>query len=116
VNDWRDQEVRNEARSRDRNEWIEGIHGEMGDGDRIETYVCECGDATCVERIRLTVPEYEAVRGYSTRFAIAVDHENPEIDQLVAEFRAYSVVQKIAGRPARIARQTDQRHGVRGEG
>ena len=48
-------------------------------------YVCECGDATCVERIRLTRQEYEAVRDYSTRFAIAVDHENPEIDQLVTE-------------------------------
>jgi hypothetical protein len=113
VNDWRDQEVRNEARSRDRNEWIEGIRGEMGEEAPTEMYVCECGDATCVERIRLTRQEYEAVRDYSTRFAIAVDHENPEIDQLVTEGGRYSVVQKIAGRPARIARQTDQRHGVR---
>jgi hypothetical protein len=53
--------------------------------------------------------EYEAVRGYSTRFAIAVDHENPEIDQLVSESGRFSVVQKIAGRPARIARLTDHR-------
>ena len=110
MNDWRDQEVRNEARSRDRNEWIEGIRGEMGDGGRTETYVCECGDATCVERIRLTRPEYEAVRAYATRFAIAVEHENPEIDQLVSESGGYSVVQKVAGRPARIARQTEPRH------
>jgi hypothetical protein len=114
VNDWRDQEVRNEARSRDRNEWIEGIRGEMGQEVSTETYVCECGDATCVERIRLTRPEYEAVRAYSTRFAIAIDHENPEIDQLVTEGGGYSVVAKIAGRPARIARQTDHRH-ARGE-
>ena len=116
MNDWRDQEVRNETRSRDRNEWIEGISGEMGEGAPTEMYVCECGDATCVERIRLTRSEYEAVRDYSTRFAIAVDHENPEIDQLVAECAGYSVVQKIAGRPARIARQTDRRHGVGGSG
>lgn len=60
-------------------------------------YVCECGDATCAERIRLTRQEFEAVRDYSTRFAIAVDHENPEIDQLVTEGCRYSVVQKIAG-------------------
>ena len=85
------------------------IRGEMGEEVSTETYVCECGDATCVERIRLTRPEYEAVRAYSTRFAIAIDHENPEIDQLVAEGGGYSVVQKIAGRPARIARQTDHR-------
>jgi hypothetical protein len=114
MNDWRDQEVRNEALSRDRNEWIEDIHGEMGDHAAVDVYECECGDAACVEHISLTRPEYEAVRGYSTRFAIAVDHENPEIDQLVSEGGRFSVVQKIAGRPARIARQMDHRHDVLG--
>ncbi len=114
MNDWRDQEVRNEARSRDRNEWIEDVRGAMGDEAGTEAYVCECGDAACAERIRLTRPEYEAVRGYSTRFAIAVNHENPEIDQLVSEGGRFSVVQKIAGRPARIARQTDHRQRVMG--
>ena len=116
MSDWRDQEVRNEAHSRDRNEWIENVRGEIGKVGATEVYVCECGDAACEERIRLTRPEYEAVRGYSTRFCIAVDHENPEIDQLVSEGGRFSVVQKIAGRPARIARQTDHRHTVRGPG
>ncbi len=116
MNDWRDQEVRNEAQSRDRNEWIEGIRGEMGEEGLTEMYVCECGDATCVERIRLTRLEYEAVRNYSTRFAIAADHENPEIDQLVTECSRYSVVQKIVGRPARIAQQMDHRRGVGASG
>lgn len=110
MNDWREQEVRNEARSRDRNEWIEAIRGEMGGEVVTGVYVCECGDGACVEPIRLTRPEYEAVRGYPTRFVIAVDHENPEIDQLVSEGGRFSVVQKIAGRPAQIARQTDRRH------
>ncbi|MGH2635360.1 MAG: hypothetical protein ACRDHU_04355 [Actinomycetota bacterium] len=112
MSDWRDQEVRNETRSRDRNECIEDVRGVMGDGTVTQVYVCECGDAACVERILLTRPEYEAVRGYSTRFAIAIDHENPEIDQLVSEGGRFSVVQKIAGRPARIARQTDHRQRV----
>ncbi len=109
MSDWHDQEVRNEARARDRNEWIENIRVVMGNEIGPEVYLCECGDATCVEPIRLTRPEYEAVRGYSTRFAIAVDHENPEIDQVVSEGGRFSVVQKIAGRPARIARLTDLR-------
>ena len=111
MSDWTDQEVLNEARSRERNEWIEDIRDAIPD-DRgaTETYVCECGDATCRERISLTRGEYEAVRGYTTRFAIAHDHENPEIDQLVSEGPRFSVVQKIAGRPARIARETSARH------
>ncbi|HLA93639.1 MAG TPA: hypothetical protein VJO36_08900 [Actinomycetota bacterium] len=112
MSDWTDQEVRNEARSRDRNEWIEDIRGGAPDDEGVtEAYVCECGDGACRERISLTRPEYEAVRGYATRFAIAIDHENPEIDQVVSEGRRFSVVQKIAGRPARIARQTSLRHG-----
>jgi hypothetical protein len=109
MSDWRDQEVRNEARARDRNEWIVGVRGSMGNEAPTSLYVCECGDPACDEHIRLTRPEYEAVRGYSTRFAIATDHENPEIDQLVSEGGRFSVVQKVAGVPARIARQTDHR-------
>jgi hypothetical protein len=108
--DWRDQEVRNETRARDRNEWIQNVRGQTNGEAGPEVYVCECGDATCDIPIRLTRPEYEAVRGYSTRFVVATDHENPEIDQLVSEEARYSVVQKIAGRPARIARVTDLRH------
>jgi hypothetical protein len=111
MSDWTDQEVRNEARSRDRNEWIEDTRGVVPDGETVtEVYVCECGDASCRAQVSLTRPEYEAVRGYATRFVIAVDHENPEIDQVVSEGRRFSVVQKIAGRPARIARQTSLRH------
>ena len=109
MTDWRKQEVHNETRSRDRNEWIEDIRGVIGDDATTDVYVCECGDATCRARIMLTKPEYEAVRGYSTRFAIAADHENPEIDQLISESGRFSVVQKIAGMPARIARETDLR-------
>ena len=112
MSEWRDQEVRNEVRSRDRNEWIEQTREIASDGGTVtELFVCECGDASCRSRISLTRPEYEAVRSYATRFAIAVDHENPEIDQLVTEGSRFSVVQKIAGSPARIARETSTRHG-----
>ena len=110
MSDWKDQEVRNEVRSRDRNEWIEENRGPPEAGSVTEVYVCECGYAPCREQVNLTRPEYEAVRGYATRFVIAVDHENPEIDQVVSEGSRFTVVQKIAGRPARIARQTSLRH------
>ena len=111
MSDWRDQEVRNEVRSRERNEWLEDVRGANGHGLGAEVYLCECGNGACAQRILLTRPEYEAVRGYPTRFAIALHHENPEIDQLVSEGGRYAVVQKIAGTPARIARQTYRRRG-----
>jgi len=59
--------------------------------------------------IRLTRPEYEAVRGYSTRFAIATDHENPEIDQLVSEGGGTPSSRRLREGPTRIGRQTDHR-------
>lgn len=108
---WRDREVRTESRSRDRNEWIAETRGAAAlERAEVELYVCECSDPACKTRIGLTRPEYEAVRGYPTRFAIATDHENPEVDQLVSETGRYTVVQKIAGNAARIARETDRRH------
>lgn len=111
VNDWREQEVLNESRSRDRNEWIAQTRGAVAlDHETEELFVCECSDPACRARITLTRIEYEAVRGYPTRFAIATDHENPEVDQLVSEGGRFTVVQKIAGTPARIARETDHRH------
>lgn len=111
MSEWRDLEVRNESRSRDRNEWIVETRGAVAlEHEAIEWYVCECSDSGCSARIGLTGPEYEAVRGYPTRFAIATDHENPEVDQLVSEGGRFTVVQKIAGDAARIARETDRRH------
>jgi hypothetical protein len=109
VSESSDQEVRNETTARDQNEWIQKIHDHVGSGARMDAYVCECGDAGCVKPIHLTRAEYEDVRGYATRFAIAVAHENPEIDQLLSEGVRYSVVQKAAGAPARIARESDPR-------
>jgi hypothetical protein len=111
MSDWQDEEVRNEVRSRDRNEWIEDVRGSNGDAAAAEVYLCECGDRDCSQRILLTRPEYEAVRGYATRFALARDHENPEVDQLVSEGGRYTVVEKMAGSPARIARETYRRGG-----
>ena len=108
---WRDQEVRNESRSRDRNEWIAETRGTVALEHEIEeVFVCECSDPACHARISLTRLEYGAVRGYPTRFAIATDHENPEVDQLVSEGVRFTVVQKIARSAARIARETDRRH------
>ena len=108
---WTDEEVRNEVRSRDRNEWIEEVRdGLADDATAIQMFVCECGDPSCQMRIGLTRDEYEGIRGYPTRFAIALDHENPEIDQLLAEGRRFTVIQKGAGRAAKIARETSERH------
>jgi len=84
--------------TRDINEWIAGASESLGLGPALHTFRCECGDSRCGRTIDLTRPEYEAVRAYATRFAIAPDHENPETDSVVADHGRYSVVEKLGGR------------------
>src|SRR5688572_9513253 len=85
IPDWRDQEATNQTIFREMNEWTEeGNDERVGIGPRIDAYLCECSDRRCSERILLTRPDYETVRAEAVRFAIALNHENPEIDRVVA--------------------------------
>ncbi len=108
--DWRDKEARNETVFREMNEWAVD-HRDWGAGtDRgADTYLCECSDTRCTDPITLTRPEYEAVRAVAVHFAIALNHENPEIDQVISENERYTVVEKFDGSGARIARESDPR-------
>ena len=108
--DWRSDEATNQTIFREMNEWtVDDADGREGEQPETVLYLCECGDATCTDPIELSRTEYEAVRSVPVRFAIAVNHENPEVDLLVSESKRYSVVDKIFGAPARIALATDPR-------
>ena len=110
MRDWRDQEATNQTIFREMNEWTEeGNDALLGLGPRIDTYLCECSDRRCTDPIRLTRIEYEAVRAEPVRFAIALNHENPEIDLVVKENERFATVAKFHGVPARIARASDPR-------
>jgi hypothetical protein len=112
VVDWKDREATNQTIFREMNEWTreEGDAG-AGDGSErsMDTYLCECGDERCTAPIRLTRVEYEAVRAYPTRFALAPNHENPEIDSLIVENERFATIEKSFGEAARIARSTNPR-------
>ena len=106
---WREREARNEAGARDRNEWIRGEHERFSGANPMHTFVCECGDGNCEAPIEMTVDQYEAVRSYATRFAIAPNHENPEAEYVVSEGADFAVVEKIDEPYRRIVRDTDPR-------
>jgi hypothetical protein len=110
VADWREQEVDNETRARDVNETADAKLEHLG-GSATNTYVCECSDASCTATIDLTQVEYEQVRAHGARFVIARDHENPELDLLVAEHERFAVVRKLPGFPASLAMASDPRRG-----
>jgi hypothetical protein len=109
MDDWREREARNEAAFRDRNEWIENANERFSAGTGAIRFVCECGDGACEQAITLTMAEYEAVRAYGSRFAIAPNHENPEVEYVVREHALYTVVEKIDAGYRRIVRETDPR-------
>jgi len=107
---WREREARNEAHFRDQNEWINATSESFGLGT-VTTFVCECGDGDCHQPIELTKVEYASVRSGSTSFAVALNHENPESEQVCSECSRFAVIEKIEGSALRIARATDPRSG-----
>lgn len=115
MSDWREQQIGNETDSREINEWIEGsgeTEGSVeGDGGTPKTqrYVCECSEGGCRVMITLTRAEYEEVRAHATHFAIARDHESPDLDAMVSERERFTVVRKLPGLPARLAIDSDPR-------
>ena len=108
--DWRMAEARNQTIFREMNEWTNEDAPRRGNGwVGRDIYLCECGDGACTDPISLSLIEYEAVRSEPTRFAIAVDHENPELDSVLVEYERYTVVDKTYGPAARLARASNPR-------
>lgn len=103
---WREHEARNEARFRTQNEWIETSSAKP---ETQLAFVCECGDDECSQTIKLTTAEYESVRATSNRFAVALNHENPEFEKVVSECARFAAIDKIEGWGLRISRETDPR-------
>ena len=110
MSDWREQEATNETIFRDMNEWTAEARDEHLHTHRVlDVYLCECSDGRCTEPISLTRSEYESVRSVPVRFAIALDHENPEVDRVLFENTRFATVEKFYGAGAKIARATDPR-------
>lgn len=108
---YQDQQVVNETIFREMNEWTKDgqVPRDEHSADGMDAYLCECSDARCTDPIQLTRPEYESIRSIPIRFAIALNHENPEVDRVVVENLRFATVEKLLGRGVRIARDTDPR-------
>jgi hypothetical protein len=99
----------NEAVFREVNERIEGLAQTFQLGSEQLDLICECGDATCTQRVRLSAGEYEQLRSESDLFAVSPGHVAPDVESVVEQRSGYDVVKKDEGRPRRIAEQTDPR-------
>jgi len=101
----------NEAVFRDVNERIQDVASTFDATSGPLDLICECGDATCVERISLRSDEYERVRSDPHHFAVASGHVVPDVEEVVESRPGYDIVSKSKGIPAEIAQKTDPRSG-----
>jgi hypothetical protein len=105
---WHDADARNQALFREVNERIEQFPEPLG-ADGRDRLFCECGNPECMQQIELTRAEYERVRGYPSRFVVALNHENPETESIVEQNERFAVVETYAGAASQIARETNPR-------
>jgi hypothetical protein len=56
---------------------------------------CECADPACVQTLAISQAQYEDVRREPRRFAVLPGHVYGEVELVVAEFKAYVVVEKL---------------------
>jgi hypothetical protein len=105
----------NEAVFRTVNEQIEGLNRTLGPDDATPdqpdsmAVVCECGDVSCFEQIRISIDVYEKVRSDSTLFVVVPGHEIPDVEDIVAEHGSFNVVCKHKGSGKTVAQATDPR-------
>jgi hypothetical protein len=98
-----ERQARNESLIRAVNERIEAVDKDsrernFGPKGELFEFLCECGagDAGCLERVRMTIDEYERVRQQDDRFAVVPGHENPELERVVERSDRFLVVDKIS--------------------
>jgi hypothetical protein len=101
----------NEALFREVNERVAEVAAEFAGGAPTEKvdFTCECGRADCSETIAMTLAEYEAIRAEPTHFAVAPEHEQPEIETVIRRLTGYFVVEKRDDDAQEVARDTDPR-------
>jgi hypothetical protein len=97
----------NEALFRDVNEAIESGRW-LGEEAAPTAFRCECGHLGCSAMIELSPREYERIREHPKWFAVAIDHQMPEVEHVVQTHPGYLVVEKL-GEAGRVAEQRDPR-------
>jgi hypothetical protein len=106
--------ARNQSLFREVNERIEELNKAFDDYAPYGSWACECARMDCVERIDMTLGEYEAIRAAPNRFAILPheDHFVPGVERVVERTERYWAVEKI-GLGAAVAGELDPRSAER---
>jgi hypothetical protein len=98
--------ARNEVVFREANEKL-GAKRQDLDIDGLTPFLCECGDPTCTELVRLSLEQYEHVRARGNWFLLATGHD-AQNGREVEEHDGYVIVEKI-GIAGQIAEEENPR-------
>jgi hypothetical protein len=99
--------ARTESLFRSVNERIATSARRFGGDDA--SFVCECDNPQCTDRVRATLAEYEAVRESGARFLIASGHENNEVEEVRGRGTGFSLVEKVKPLVRQTAQQLNPR-------
>jgi hypothetical protein len=85
----------NQVIFREINEELEDLNDSFSEIIPLGHFVCECADTGCIERVGMTIREYEELRGHSRRFVVLRGHRSPETERVVEERAGYAIVEKL---------------------
>jgi len=102
-----ERKARTEAAFREVNERIAENARRFDAGET--TFICECDDPQCTERVDATLEEYEEVRADGTRFLLAPGHGDRSIEQVVEHRGNFMVVEKVQATARAIVRRLNPR-------
>jgi hypothetical protein len=103
-----DRAARNEALFRRVNERLEEVNDAFNSVVDDAEFVCECASIDCVERVELTLAEYEALRSVPTHFVVKPAHVLVDSERIVEDRGEYTIVEKV-GHAGERAKQLDPR-------
>ena len=91
------------------NESVEATAQVLAGGEQhVFEFLCECSNNTCLDRITMTIREYEDVRSKGERFALVAGHDDAAIERVVERRDRFDVVEKV-GVSRDVARRLDPR-------
>lgn len=93
--------ARNEVLFRQANEKLGSKRQELGLIDGRTPFLCECGDPSCTELVRLSLEQYEHVRSHASWFLVVDGHDTREA-RVAGDYDGYAIIEKV-GVAARIA-------------
>jgi hypothetical protein len=85
----------NQVIFREINEKLEDLNNSFSEIIPLGHFVCECADTSCIERVGMTIREYEELRGHARRFVVRRGHRSPETERVIEERTGYTIVEKL---------------------